>query len=209
MPSKQPTARDELARLREVLALRERAVDELRAERERALAAVEAAKQDQRRLYASAPPGGTPAAADEQRMTEAVVAAELAANSPWQVRDEGARLAIEDARRALTTFVRERFDDLFAELLPPSVAAQARLADALDEAEQALGEWGDLAWQWSRIAPMAGIAADDLATLDLGAIQSALPDDVPVPGPASLLYVADDGEPIAVGANDDEGGNDE
>lgn len=202
MASKQVTAREELERLREVVTMRMRAVDEIDADRSRALMAVELARQAQREYYAGLAPGAKPAEADERRQTDAVEAAERAANAPWDARKEGSRTAVDHARRDVQAFLAQNFERLAAELLPPSMEAQARLAGALDETEQALEAWSNLRFEWSRVAAAVGIPADEVPDLDMAGIQAALPDVVPVPAPASL---AGGGPALAaVGANDNE-----
>jgi hypothetical protein len=187
MAASKRSAREELERLRGVVATRMRAVDEIDAERQRALSAVEVARQQQREFYARQEPGGKPAPADEQRHTAAVQEAQRAADAPWHARKEGARLAVENAHRDVQAFLSQSFEQLAAELLPPSMAAQARLAAAFDEVEVALEEWATLRHEWSRITVAAGIPPDELPDLDPAPIQAALPDDVPVPAPASLV----------------------
>ena len=86
MAASKTTARSELERLRRVVTTRMRAVDEIDAERKRALSAVETARQDQREFYAGLDPGAKPAQADEQRPTAAVEAAQRAADAPWTAR---------------------------------------------------------------------------------------------------------------------------
>jgi len=60
----------------------------------------------------------------------------------------------------------QSFERLASELLPPSMAAQARLAAAFDEVEVALEEWTTLRHEWSRITVAAGIRPDELPDLD-------------------------------------------
>lgn len=187
MAASMTTAREELERLRGVVATRMRAVDEIDAERQRALSAVEVARQHQREFYAGLDPGAKPAQADEQRHTAAVEDARRAAEAPWDARKEGARMGVEYARRDVQAFLSQSFERLAAELLPPSMQAQARLAAAFDEVEVALEEWTTLRHEWSRITVAAGTPPDETPDLDPAPIQAALPDDVPVPAPASLV----------------------
>jgi len=195
VPAKTPTAREQLRDLRDVLAVRLRGPDEIDVERRRALAAVETARQAQRAFYAHVPPGEQPDPDGERAVCGVVLEAEQVADTPWDARKEGARLAIEQARADVAAYVRDHWDELAAELLPMSVAAQGRLAGALDETEQALHEWSEVAHEWGQIAPLAGIASSGLPTLDVAAVQAALPGEVPTPAPASLLG------PALVGAN--------
>jgi hypothetical protein len=60
------------------------------------------------------------------------------------------------------------------------------LAAACDELERALEEWSAVRFEWARITVAVGIPADELPDLDPAPIQAALPDDVPIPAPASL-----------------------
>ena len=91
------------------------------------------------------------------------------------------------ARRDVQAFISQSFGRLGAELLPPSMAAQGRLAAAFDEVEVALEEWTTLRHEWSRITVAVGIPPDGMPDLDPATIQAALPDEVEVPAPRPLV----------------------
>lgn len=191
MPTKQTTTTEELDRLREALtALERRAAtvgDEVEAERAEAVKALEAAEDRLRRLHASVAPDERADPARERVLREAAQEAEAAASlALYRARVDGARMAVLDARATLQAFIRERFLDLAAERMPQSIAAQSRLAAAFDETEEALDAYAHEGLWWASVMPAAGLARSELPAVDLGAIQRALPGEVPVPAPSSL-----------------------
>jgi hypothetical protein len=186
----------ELRRLRERVAAREAAPGQIEAEKRRAVGAAAVRRADLQNYHAELEPGAKPDRARERALMDAIRQAEDDANIPWDDRQQGAQIALEQARQELVEFIQGSWDELAAELTPQAVAARDALAEGLRAFEAGLNEW-DRVWQeWPPLLAEVGVPVSELPSNTLNRLWHelglAFPGEVPAPMPAALAPLTND-----------------
>ena len=104
-----------------------------------------------------------------------------------EARLAGARRRVEEAERAVEHFLRDRFDDLAAELVAEGRRARDRFQGAWDQVREADAEWSTLLRRWQPLLAVGGIAAEDLPAHPLAGLGPAIDRGVPTPAPRSVM----------------------
>jgi hypothetical protein len=158
-----------MSRLYDEMVELERAVDQARGEPERvteerrALLAKHArAKATLEAFYAR----GSGDKKTEEALKAAVSKSHREANTAWEERLVGSRMAEGFARQQLHDFVRGHFAELAAELVGPSQAAGERFVNARAELVAALEEKARIIDLWRPILGAGGIPVADLPAAD-------------------------------------------
>jgi len=104
-----------------------------------------------------------------------------------EARLAGARRRVDEAERAVEHFLRDRFDDLAAELVADGRRARDRFQGAWDQVREADAEWSTLLRRWQPLLAVGGIAVEDLPQHPLAGLGPAIDRGVPTPAPRSVM----------------------
>jgi len=104
-----------------------------------------------------------------------------------EARLAGARRRVDEAERAVEHYLRDRFDDLAAELVADGRRARDRFQGAWDQVREADAEWSTLLRRWQPLLAVGGISTDDMPAHPLAGLGPAVDRGVPTPAPRSVM----------------------